>query len=182
MLRTPNSELRTPNSELRTPNSELRTLFPLLPTSGWYPTVAARHCVQWVGAKAAGFQTVCQPAGFRPASAAGQGYPGLWRFRPPGLPAAHGLAHAVKLTALRPFSFKSTIWNLMRRSLNQRCAFLVSKLLLVPKSGCSCVFFPHQSACGTSWLDATMLLTHTPFLTRINPMMHLSRSTPFTNR
>ena len=32
-----------------------------------------------------------------------------------------------------PFSFMSIIWNLMPRSLNQRCAFLVSKLLFVPK-------------------------------------------------
>ena len=34
---------------------------------------------------------------------------------------------------LMPFSFMSIIWNLMPRSLNHRCAFLVSKLLFVPK-------------------------------------------------
>ena len=100
-----------------------------------------------------------------------------------GLPAAHGLAHAVKLTAAQAFFFQVHHLELDAPLFEPALRLFGVKAFVGAKNLDVHAFSSrHQSACGTSWLDATMLLTHTPFLTRINPMMHLSRSTPFTNR
>ena len=174
--------LRTPNSELRTPNSELRTLFPLLPNLRLVPHCGgAAIAYNGLAQKLLVFKQFVSLLAFVQPAQQGKGILVFGGFVHQGLPAAHGLAHAVKLTAAQAPFFKSTIWNLMRRSLNQRCAFWCQNFCWCQKSGCSCVFSP--SVCLRDILAGCHnVIDPHALLTRINPMMHLSRSTPFTNR